>query len=461
MNRNKMYIAIGGLIALILIGLLIYLMNSQSELGSQQTYTVEIYHCGPLAKDSVTIKKEMSVFLLSSAIPSSAGFIAPVVNLHEKLEKGDVKKISIPMSGLTGLRETFVSDYYDFNARKEEENDFIGEHESFFSSEKYLSFSSSALKDGDTAVNGVHYDKENCITEFFIYSNQPNTNSVDNKVWNSLASLKVYINGLIAGNKIVAGSVIKIYYQCGGPTPPVDINGPNGDLDGDGVLNQDDQCLKEKGEVQCSGCPCPPPPLCPDGDSDKDGLCDSEDKCPNEFGTKKYGGCKIPDSDGDGLNNEIDKCPNESSRCCGGCPDKDGDGVVDKDDDCDDAAGDVSNRGCPKISIQFQEGEGQFLVSVPNTTDFSAELVVIESSGKKVVHALDEFNNLSFGGPEISQKFKQNYNKLATAIQDPLDLKVKVVVKNKNGQVIKESNVYSNMSLLCFSAGLCGFKMIE
>ena len=88
----------------------------------------------------------MSVFLLSSAIPSSAGFIAPVVNLHEKLEKGDVKKISIPMSGLTGLRETFVSDYYDFNARKEEENDFIGEHESFFSSEKYLSFSSSALK---------------------------------------------------------------------------------------------------------------------------------------------------------------------------------------------------------------------------------------------------------------------------------------------------------------------------
>lgn len=226
MNRNKIYIAIGGLIAIILIGLLIYLMNSQSELSSKQTYTVEIYHCGSLSKDSVALTNEMSVFLLSSAIPSSTGFLAPVVNLHEKLEKGDVKNISIPMSGLTGLRETFVSDYYDFNNRKEEENDFIGEHGSFFSSEKYLSFSSSALKDGDTAVNVVIPNIGNDTTEFFINTNQTNTNSSDNKVWNSLASLKVYINGLIAANKIKAGSVIKVYYQCGvRPIPPIDADG--------------------------------------------------------------------------------------------------------------------------------------------------------------------------------------------------------------------------------------------
>ena len=210
-----MYIAIGGLIAIILIGLLIYLMNSESELSSKQTYTVEIYHCGPLAKDSVVLTTEMSAFLLSSPIPSSAGFIAPVVELHEKLDKGDIKKISIPMSGLTSLRETFVSDYYDFNNRKEEENDFIGEHGSFFSSEKYLSFSASALKSGDTAVNSVPNDQQNCITEFFINTNQTNINSEDNKVWNSLASLKVYINVLISLNKIKAGSVIKVYYKCG------------------------------------------------------------------------------------------------------------------------------------------------------------------------------------------------------------------------------------------------------
>ena len=231
MNRNKIFIAIGALIALILIGLLIYLMNTESDLSSKQTYTVEIYHCGPLAKDEAVLTNEMGAFLLSSPIPSSTGFIAPVVDLHEKLEGGDVKKISIPMSGLTGLRETFVSDYYDFNNRKEEENDFIGEQGTFFSSEKYQSFSSSALKEGDIEVDSVPYDSNNCITEFFIYTNQPNTNSADNKVWNSLASLKVYINGLIAADKIRAGSVIKVYYTCGPPGPPPP---PPSDMDGDG-----------------------------------------------------------------------------------------------------------------------------------------------------------------------------------------------------------------------------------
>lgn len=452
MNRNKIYIVIGGLIAIILIGLLIYLMNSESDLSPKQTYKVEIYHCGPIAKDATLLTNEMSAFLLSSPIPSTTGFIAPVVDLHEKLKDGEVHSISIPMSGLTGLREMFVSDYYDYNARKEEEGDFIGEHGNFFTSEKFLSFSASALNGGDQAVDRVPYNKENCITEFFIYANQPNINSADNKVWNSLASLKKYINGLITQGKITSDSVIKVYYTFGLPGPP-----PS-DSDKDGVVDNDDQCPNEKGQAECSGCPCPPPPACPgDSDSDRDGICDSEDKCPNEFGTKKYGGCKIPDSDGDGYNDEIDKCSNESSRCCGGCPDKDGDRVIDKDDDCDDVAGDVSNRGCPKISIQFQVGEGQFLVSVPNTVDFTAELVIIESSGKKIVHALDKFNNMSFGGPEIDTRFKDNYEKLYKSIQDPLGLDIMVVVKNNKGQIVKESPKYKDMTMICFSSGQCGF----
>jgi hypothetical protein len=41
-----------------------------------------------------------------------------------------------------------------------------------------------------------------------------------------LASLKVYINGLIAANRIKAGSVIKVYYQCGvAPPPKIDADG--------------------------------------------------------------------------------------------------------------------------------------------------------------------------------------------------------------------------------------------
>ncbi len=240
-----MYIAIGGLIAIILIGLLIFLMNSQSDLSSEQTYTVEIFHCGPLASDSASLKKEMSVFLLSSALPGSNGFIAPAINLHEKLAGGNIKKISIPMSGLTCLRETFVSDYYDFNNRKEEENDFIGEHGSFFSSENYLNFSKNALSNGDPLVNGNVYDAKNDTSEFFIYVNQTFAHSQDNKVWNSLTSLKGYINGLIAANKIKAGGVIKVYCTCGPvgpPPPPIDSDGDGYDAikdcdDTDALIN--------------------------------------------------------------------------------------------------------------------------------------------------------------------------------------------------------------------------------
>jgi hypothetical protein len=229
-------------------------------------------------------------------------------------------------------------------------------------------------------------------------------------------------------------------------------------MDGDGIVDIDDQCPNEKGQAECSGCPCPPPPACPgDVDSDRDGICDSVDKCPNEFGTKKYSGCKIPDSDGDGYNDEIDNCLNEASRCCSGCPDSDGDGVIDKDDDCDDVAGDASNKGCPKISIQFQEGEGQFFVSVPNTKDYTAEFVIIESNGKKIIHPLDKFNELSYGGPEISESFRGNYEKLNKSIKDPMGLTVKVVVKNRSGQIVKESGIYSNMTMICFSGGACGF----
>lgn len=453
-NRNTRFKVIGAVIVLaLLIGLLL-LVNSSPNINPQKSYKIEIYHCPQMSSDEVLLQSEIYELIKSTELPSSSGFIAPIVQLHEKLNGGDLKEISVRMTGLSRLREFLNEDYYDFLVRKSEEEELF---EKLFASDNYNEFKSKAMLQGDIAVNGVPYDQGNCVTEFFINANQSFTNSSDNKIWNSLPSLKLYINSLIAANKIKSGSVIKVYYQCGGPNAPVDINSPDGDLDGDGVVNKLDECRAERGEVQCSGCPCPPPPPCPDGDSDRDGICDSEDKCPNEFGKKKYGGCKIPDSDKDWMNDEIDKCPNEYSLCCGGCPDKDGDGVIDRDDDCDEIAGDASNRGCPKISIQFQVGEGQFLVSVPNTLDFTAEFVIIESSGKKIVHALDKFNNMSFGGPEIDTRFKDNYEKLYKSIQDPLGLDIMVVVKNNKGQIVKESPIYRDMTMICFSSGQCGF----
>jgi uncharacterized membrane protein YgcG len=55
------------------------------------------------------------------------------------------------------------------------------------------------------------------------------------------------------------------------------------DSDGDGVLDEKDQCPNEVGEVNLFGCP--------DGDMDGDGVNDKNDACPKEKGTKSNNGC--------------------------------------------------------------------------------------------------------------------------------------------------------------------------
>jgi hypothetical protein len=256
MKKFKSYISIGVFVVLLLISLLIYFISSESELSPKQTYSVEIYHCGPIANNIDELNVEMSEFLKCSPIPGSSGFIAPVVNLHDMLVGDEVTRISVPLSGLTCLGELFSSDYNDYNNRKEDEADMIGEGGDFFSREEYKIFSVSALVHGDSAVNQVRYDLSNNTTEFFIDRSQAEINSSDNKVWKSLAALKKHINSLIAENKILSGSVIKIYYQCRRGVPPSDT-----DLDGDGVMNNEDLCPEILGDTACGGCICETPPI--------------------------------------------------------------------------------------------------------------------------------------------------------------------------------------------------------
>ena len=95
-------------------------------------------------------------------------------------------------------------------------------------------------------------------------------------------------------------------------------------------------------------------------DADGDGLLDDADECPDEpenFNQwEDDDGCpeKIPDSDGDGLNDRIDECQSEpedvdSFEDGNGCPDPDNDqdGVVDDKDECPLEPGAIENRGCP------------------------------------------------------------------------------------------------------------------
>ena len=121
------------------------------------------------------------------------------------------------------------------------------------------------------------------------------------------------------------------------------------DADGDGILDDVDQCPNEPedfdGFQDEDGCP--------DPDNDGDGVLDADDGCPNDAedidGFQDEDGCPDPDNDGDGILDVDDQCPNEPGTLeNNGCPDpdRDGDGVPDRVDNCPDEPGTVENHGC-------------------------------------------------------------------------------------------------------------------
>jgi outer membrane protein OmpA-like peptidoglycan-associated protein len=138
--------------------------------------------------------------------------------------------------------------------------------------------------------------------------------------------------------------------RCVGKNAPP---GP-GDLDGDGIPDNVDQCPRvpedRDGYQDDDGCP--------DDDNDGDGIPDKADKCPNEpedrDGFQDDDGCPEPDNDNDGIADKLDKCPLEPEDKDGfedddGCPDPDNDkdGILDAADKCPNQPG-APPDGCPK-----------------------------------------------------------------------------------------------------------------
>ncbi|HLT31699.1 MAG TPA: OmpA family protein [Myxococcaceae bacterium] len=142
---------------------------------------------------------------------------------------------------------------------------------------------------------------------------------------------------------------------------PVVVKVTPSDRDGDGILDDVDQCPDEPEDMDGfqdqDGCP--------DLDNDGDGVLDSEDRCPLAYGPAETQGCPavdMPDADGDGIPDHLDKCPNAAEDMDGfedddGCPDpdNDGDGLLDSVDKCPDVAGPPTNYGCPIVDA---DGDG-------------------------------------------------------------------------------------------------------
>jgi outer membrane protein OmpA-like peptidoglycan-associated protein len=133
--------------------------------------------------------------------------------------------------------------------------------------------------------------------------------------------------------------------------PPPEVIG---DSDGDGMLDDVDECPNDPedfdGFQDEDGCP--------DLDNDGDGVLDVNDGCPNDpediDGFEDEDGCPDPDNDGDGILDVDDQCPNEPGTLeNNGCPDpdRDGDGVPDRIDNCPDEPGTVENHGCQDAQL--------------------------------------------------------------------------------------------------------------
>jgi len=142
-----------------------------------------------------------------------------------------------------------------------------------------------------------------------------------------------------------------------------------GDSDGDGILDNEDECPQIPGLIQFNGC----------NDRDQDGVWDSRDECPNLFGEKSNRGCPIRsiDSDRDGVVDQKDKCPFLKGTIeMEGCPDTDNDGVSDMEDRCPFLKGEQSNFGCPKMNKE----EHQEFVKTK-----SAAVIVEFNSDKSII----------------------------------------------------------------------------
>jgi len=167
----------------------------------------------------------------------------------------------------------------------------------------------------------------------------------------------------------------------------VGYSGVNVDADGDGILNDKDQCPEvaedKDGFKDDDGCP--------EGDNDSDGVADAQDGAPNDpedqDGFADEDGVPDNDNDNDAVADAKDGAPNDPEDKDGfededgvpdadndrdsvldgddGCPmvaglpedkgcaptDSDLDGTIDRDDKCPREAGPASNQGCPLVAL--------------------------------------------------------------------------------------------------------------
>lgn len=95
-------------------------------------------------------------------------------------------------------------------------------------------------------------------------------------------------------------SYVEVIIKCDSESIKEIIKEQTSDIDNDGVLDRDDKCINQAGEIDNNGCPW--------ADDDKDGVPNKDDDCLNEAGPKENNGCpKEPTDFIEFINSEINK----------------------------------------------------------------------------------------------------------------------------------------------------------
>lgn len=199
-----------------------------------------------------------------------------------------------------------------------------------------------------------------------------------------------------------------------------------GDKDGDGILDDVDQCKDDpetyNGYKDDDGCP-------DDPDTDGDGIADSRDQCllepEDKDGYLDDDGCPDLDNDADGIADGQDKgadgrdCRNDPEDFDGfqdedGCPDpdNDGDGVADTMDACPNTPGynGGDKPGCPKKNSAVVVTKTQILIT--QQIQFEFNRAVIRPVSFKI---LDEVVSVLKDNPQINLEIQGHTDNIGSA----------------------------------------------
>lgn len=236
MSRNKIFIITGAIISVILVALLIMMQFIQGDAsGLENSYTIEIQNCPAVSKNDNELMNELKAALQPSELKGQNGtFMSPRIKLNNLAAFGP------PIYGMNFIRSGFDKSMYVLDDRKSDLNSFF---ESYAKSNKAFQDIIKQAKDSTgKEINGP-FDFNNTTNEFIIAKGQADKK----KTFNSLQDLRVQLDELINNGKITKGTTVKVYFICG------DLSSLKDD-DGDGVMDDRDDCLGEKGLKEFNGC---------------------------------------------------------------------------------------------------------------------------------------------------------------------------------------------------------------